>query len=288
MERVKQASEMLNGKWSYVIYFLVVVIVVIIIITVVDVFFPFLPMNPIGPSVIARSSTTFWTSDGENLFIPVSKAPALPPTNYSMTIQMMIGDSRPQTTGQLRHVVHRGRNPTGPGLGLGLPPTPSIPIIPNSLPILTPVNPNIPIQSGYSTTGLPDFMNPGLLLDNYTNDLHVYIHTHNSNTNTMLLESVTIEDLPTRTPLNVGIICNGNTIEVYLNCRLYSTLLLKGTPFLTSPDNEWFGKFGTFPMIGLIKNLQLWSSAIGPTDYMSICKTPSFDNDTLPTIPSLC
>ncbi len=267
---------MMNGKWSYAIYLLFIVIVVISLVTIIDVFFPFLPMNPIGPSVIARSSTTFWTSDGENLFIPVEKAPALPPTNYSMSIQLMIGDSRPQTTGQFQHIVHRGRMYSSPVPGPG----------PSSGPG---TSPSTSLQAGYSATGLPVFMNPGLLLDNYKNDLHVYIHTQsNINNNSLVLESVTIEDLPTRTPLNVGIICNGNTLEVYLNCRLYSTLLLAGTPILAPADNQWFGKFGTFPMIGLIKNLQLWSSAIGPTDYMSICKTPSFDNDTLPTVPTLC
>jgi hypothetical protein len=121
-------------------------------------------------------------------------------------------------------------------------------------------------------------MNPGIFLDNSTNDIHVFVHTLavEGGQNVILLESMTITDVPLGTPITVGVVCNGQALEVYLNCRLYSTQLLKGVPYLPKADNQWFGRYGIAPMSGLIQNLQLWDASIGSSDYMAMCGLGTF------------
>jgi hypothetical protein len=127
-------------------------------------------------------------------------------------------------------------------------------------------------------------MNPGLFLDKYKNDLHVFVHTlgREADLNVLWLESLTVADLPLQTPITIGVVCNGKTVEVYVNCRLYSTLLLKGTPYLPKADNQWFGRYCAFPMSGLVKNLTLWAAPLGSSDYIQMCRGASFDKNDLP------
>jgi hypothetical protein len=266
-------SEMESSPVKYVIYALAIGITVGVVIMIADNFYPFLPVNPIsGPSAAARAGKTFWVNAGsENLVVPASVSPTVTPSNYSMSVQLMIGDSRPIMTNQFRHIVHRGSNPvmltastagtTGhTGIKIGdLPPD---------------------VSPTYKNLGLPSIMNPGLFLDRNKNDLHVFVHTKGATA--LWLESLTIEDLPLATPLTIGVVCNGKTLEVYVNCKLYSTLLLKGTPYLPKADNQWFGRYGAFPVSGIVKDLTLWDTPLGTTDYALMCRSPSFDTANLP------
>jgi hypothetical protein len=130
-------------------------------------------------------------------------------------------------------------------------------------------------------------MNPGLFLDKYKNDLHVFVHTRGQNNGkeVLWLESTTVEDLPLNTPLSVGVVSNGKNVEVYVNCQLYSTLLLKGTPYLPTSANQWFGKYCAFPMFGIVKNLQLWDTALNADDYRAMCRSLSLGSLNMPTCP---
>ena len=269
-------SDLMENKGlKYVIYALMVAMVVAVIILIADNFFPFLPINPIsGPSAAARAGKLFWTTTAggdENLIVPADQSPTVVPTTYTVSVQLMIGDSRTPSLGRFRHVLHRGSNPcsiSGSGLaGVQLKDT------------------GVAEDSPYALTGLPDVMNPGLFLDKFKNDLHVFVHTkgRENKMDVLWLESLTVEDLPLGTPITVGIVCNGKTVEVYVNCRLYSTLLLKGTPYLPPNYNQWFGRYCAFPMSGLVKNLQLWDTALGSSDYIQLCRSGSFDKNQLPS-----
>jgi hypothetical protein len=137
------------------------------------------------------------------------------------------------------------------------------------------------IEASYKEQGLPALMNPGLFLDNHKNDMHVFVHTRGGE-GALLLESLTVEDLPLNTPLSIGVICNGLNLEVYVNCKLYSTKLLKGIPFLPSVSNQWFGRYCVSPMYGVIRNLQLWDAALGSSDYAQMCRSLSFSDIDIP------
>jgi hypothetical protein len=264
----------------YVLYTAIIGVFIAVILLVIDVYVPFLPINPIaGPSAAARAGKRFWTgiSDAaENLVVPPADSPTTLPDQYTVSVQMVIADSRTPDIGHFRHVLHRGSNPcnltqtkSGPTGHTGIKPSD----------IASTADPS------YTKNGLPPLMNPGLMLDAYKNDLHVFVHTrgYEGSEYVLWLESLTIEDLPLNTPITVGVICNGQTLEVYVNCRLYGTLLLRGQPYLPAADNMWFGRYCAYPFAGIIKNLQLWGSALSTTDYTAMCGGANFSGASLPS-----
>lgn len=282
-DRFPNGSEIMETyRLKYVLYALMIGIIVAVIVLVTDNYFHYLPVNPVsGPSAAARAGKTFWTSgpaDAENLMVPASESPTVVASTYTMSVQLMIGDSRTPSLGRFRHVLHRGSNPCGLSV------TAAGPTGHSGIQIGDIVD-DYKADPQYVMSGLPAIMNPGLFLDKYKNDLHVFVHTKGKEDDmeVLWLESLTIEDMPLATPITVGIICNGRTVEVYVNCRLYSTLLLKGTPYLPKADNQWFGRYCVFPMSGLVKNLTLWSSALDASDYIQMCRSGSFNKGDLPS-----
>ncbi len=276
-ERIKNPGQTLHS-YGAVIYALVIAVTIAAIVLVIDQFYPFLPGT--GPSAAARTGKTFWRDEtGENLIVPVTQSLTTNADNYTMSIQLIIGDSRTPDIGMYRHLVHRGANPCGltvPTAG------------PSGHAGITVAD--IPTSSGdpnYAATGLPSIMNPGVFLDKYKNDIHIFVHTKGQQE--MWLESVTIPDVPLNTPMTLGISCSGQQLDVYLNCRLFSSTLLRGVPYMPSSANQWFGRYCAYPASGLVKNLQLWPVALGSTDYAAMCRksTPTFDLADLPArLPS--
>lgn len=268
------------------IYALVFGIIVALILITVDHFVPFLPFNPTGagPSALARAGKTFWSSvqaDSENLVVPAKESPTTLASNWSVSAQLIIADSRNPNpmSGAFRHILHRGSNPVGISTTTAGS-TGHAGIQASDVPTTGDA-----AEPTYTTTGLPQLMNPGVFLDKYKNDIHIFIHTRGleEGKHVLWLESMTIEDLPLNTPITLGIICNGKQLDVYLNCRLYSSMLLKGTPYLPKADNQWFGRYGAFPFTGLVKNLTLWPGQLGSTDYIGVCRQGSFNTSDLPS-----
>ncbi len=280
-ERIGGAVAM-AGPVTYAIWTVILGIVIALLLLVIDYFYPFLPMNPItGPSAMARAGQIFWKSvesNAENLIVPAASSPTTAATQYSLSVQLAIGDSRAPSPGKFRHILHRGSNPTGisasePGS------SGHANIQPSDLPQ--------PGEPTYTELGLPQVMNPGVFLDKYKNDIHVFVHTKGKEDgmDVLFLESITVEDVPMNTPMTLGIVCTGRTLEIYLNCRLYSTLLLRGTPYLPRADNQWFGRYGAFPFTGIVKNLTLWAAPLGSSDYIQMCRSAG---SSLGDMPQSC
>jgi hypothetical protein len=269
------------GTGKLLMIALVIGIVIATIVMIADNSLHFLPVNPLGsgPSSAARAGKKFWKTvgtDSENLIVPASQSPTVSASQYTVSVQMIIGDTRTPSLGKFRHVLHRGSNPCGlSSTTAGS--TGHSGIKPGDLP---PSN-----EQTYTDMGLPALMNPGLMLDKYKNDLHVFVHTRGKEDgmDVLWLESLTIEDLPLNTPITMGVVCNGRTLEVYVNCKLYSTLMLRGVPYLPPTDNQWFGRYCAYPMTGLLKNLQLWADALGPSDYTQMCSGGKFSDSDMPT-----
>lgn len=273
---------------KYILYGLFIIIAVGVILVTADYIWPFLPFNPItsSPTAAARAGKTFWqiSNDDEaqqNLIVPASASPITTPDVYTMSVQIMIGDSRTPGLGKYRHILHRGSNPCGltaPSTGAGS--TGQANISPSDLPPGT--------EPSYVANGLPQIMNPGLFLDAYKNDIHIFIHTVGieDGLRALWLESTTIEDLPLQKALNLGIVCNGRTLEVYVGCRLYSTIMLRGTPYMPKSANNWYGCYCAYPMSGVVKNLQLWGTSLSSGDYMKMCRSPDITVGALP--PASC
>lgn len=260
---------------TYIFYGLLLGVIATIVLLVTDAFFPFLPINPMGgPSPAARSGKTFWASlppDAENAIVPSKLSPTKLPANYTMSIQLMIGDSRTPGKGKFRHILHRGSNPCNLSNTVAGS-TGQTSIAMPQLPATT--------EPTYLQSALPAVMNPGLFLDSYKNDLHIFVHTRMDDG--LMLESMTIEDLPIHTPISVSIVCHDKVMEVYLNCKLYNTKMLSGTPYLPPELNQWYGRYCANPFAGLIKHLQLWSTFLSSDDVRAMCKTGGFKDDSLP------
>jgi len=250
---------------AFVMGALVVGIIVALVICIVDAIYPFLPSNPFGgPSAAARAGKLFWTSnnkDEENLVVPAKLSPTTSASMYSMSVQLTLDDTR--NVGMFRHILHRGSNMC------------DLPIDPTKAGSTGHAGIRPEDMSGGTKTGLPALMNPGIMLDRYKNDIHVFVHTKGQGADgqEIWLESITIVDMPIGTPITVGISCNGRALDVYLNCKLYSTLLLRGSPVkLSAETSNWFGRCCAYPVTGTVRNLELWGDALGPSDYGKVCK----------------
>lgn len=268
---------------KYTIYTLVLAIVIAAVLMIIDSIWPFLPFNPMtGPSAAARAGKTFWrlsSADAapENLVVPESDSPTKAADSYTMSIQLVIGDSRTPSAGKFRHVVHRGSNPCG----ITAPSTPG----PNGQANIQPSDLPPNVEPTYADLGLPQIMNPGIFLDKYKNDIHIFVHTtgNEDGMQVLWLESTTLEDLPLQEPMSLGVVCSGKTLEIYINCKLYSTLILRGKPYLPKSENNWYGRYCAYPMSGLIKNLQLWGDPLNSGDYAKMCGPANgFDMGALP------
>lgn len=264
---------------QYSIYAAIVGIIIALIVISIDYFHPFLPAG-MGPSAAARAGQTFWTSvqaASENLVVPTTVSPTKTPGQWSLSAQIIITDSRTPSAGKFRHILHRGSNPVGiSATTTGS--TGQAGIQPADLP-----DSADPI---YMSLGLPGLMNPGIFLDKYKNDIHVFIQTkgREEGREVLWLESMSVADIPLNQPMNLGVVCNGRSLDVYVNCRLYSSLLLRGTPYMPAGENQWFGRYGAFPMTGLIKNLTLWPTALGSSDFIQMCRgAGSFSASSLPS-----
>jgi hypothetical protein len=260
-----------------VIYVLIAAICIGVGLVVADAFYPFLPVNPLGgPSSSARQGKTFWKSaigDGENLIVPADQSPTKQPDIYSMTIQIAISDSRTPSLGNFRHILHRGSNPCN----LSWTPSGSSGTSGITIGALT----QSADVTAYAVNGLPQIMNPGIFLDPYKNDIHIFVHTTKGTS--LMLESASVQDVPLGQTINLGVICNQKTLEVYVNCRLYTTLLFEGTPFLPVNNYLWYGRYCAFPFLGALRNLTLWNSALPSADIRKLC--PS---STITDIPDTC
>jgi hypothetical protein len=270
-----------TGPLMYVMWAIVLGIVIAVVLLIVDYFVPFLPYNPAsGPSVIARAGKTFWSGNQgatENLVVPATQSPTVQSGMYSMSVQIAIGDSRGPNAGKFRHILHRGSNPAGlTATTAGSTGHANIQV--GDLPQ--------PGEPTYNELGLPQIMNPGIFLDKYKNDIHVFVHTKGTEDGleVLWLESMTIEDLPMNTPITLGVVSTGKALEVYVNCRLYSTMLLRGTPYLPKADNQWFGRYGAFPFTGTLQNLTLWANPLGSSDYIQMCR----QGGSLGDVPQSC
>ena len=271
-----------NGILMYAVYTILIGIIICVVLLTIDFFYPFLPGNPLtGPSAMARAGSKFWggSDAAQNLIVPAEDAPTKLPAVWSASFQFTLQDSRvPQKNGYYRHILHRGSNPfnisatrPGPSGHAGLQ--------------LTDIQGDT--DQSYRQNGLPTIMCPGVMLDPYKNDLHIFMHTRAADSGLLLLESATIEDVPLETPITIGLICNQKVLEIYINCRLYDTLLLKGSPHDPPTMGNWYGRYGAFPAQGKINGLTLWSGPLVIRDYMMVCTVgaPS-DTSAGPSCPT--
>ncbi len=114
------------------------------------------------------------------------------------------------------------------------------------------------------STQLNGVYNLAVYFDKDTNDLIVTVITSNNNQ-----ESVIIENAPTRQAFRVGVVVGANTLDVYMNGRLY-----KSKPLMANPIDIRNSMFiGPSPDVGDIiqtRQLQIWNRTLQPAELRDI------------------
>jgi len=221
--------------------------------------------------------TVFWRpgeiknpQDPHNLIVNNDQFKMNTPETYALAIEVMISDTRTSDkTGPYRHLLHRGTD----DLKSFLPNSPG----------------SHPKGLGGLNDGLPSQMNPGIFIDQFSNDLIIFVDTDPAGEEISAQayrESVRISDLPLNTPFSIHVTVSDRLLEVYINCKLAATKLLHGTP--RGVQNEWFGRIGFARARAVIQNLKLWNDKLWAIEVRKLCTPVSIASNMAPTSAPVC
>ncbi len=266
----------MERKWL-ILYGLALFFVVLVVLILMNKTVDILPI--IGrkrqQSRVAAKGKAYWTNTLANPVLKVTKA-ELPegfmPERYTMLVDILWGNSRSLgNDSPYRHILHKGSDDLQTLVESNFFKRESNNLV------------SCPLPSGYKMppNGLPKRMNPGIFADPYLNDILIFIDTEYDNK--LIRESVRIPDIPLEIPFRLGLIVQNNTLEVYLNCKLELTKLLKGRPIQVEP--EWYGLAGKAPFAGQIQSLKLWPFPLNVLELDTQCPMPiEFINKQLPCL----
>jgi hypothetical protein len=211
--------------------------------------------RPKNWKILARASL-FWAPSSvfTNLIVPKEKSVVdMHDDVYSITVENVLYNTRNYNTteGPYRHILHRGSNELAKTTVGGA------------------------VLSGCITNdsgqlppfGLPKRMNPGIFVDPNTNDIIVFVDTI-LGAETMR-ESTRIADIPLDVPARISVVLNKRVLEVYLNCKLEVTKVLRGDP--KHVENEWYGLAGPAGAQAQIQNLYVWKESLSADDMRHLC-----------------
>lgn len=113
-------------------------------------------------------------------------------------------------------------------------------------------------------TQLNGLYNLAIYFDKDTNDLIVTVITTNNNQ-----ESVIIENAPTRQAFRVGVVVGSNSLDVYLNGRLYKSKPLMANP-IEIRNSLFIGPPVSVGSFVQARQLQIWNRALQPNEFHDI------------------
>ena len=220
-------------------------------------------------------SKIFWTpaktpnpQDPTDLLLVSDDFPMTGPETYSMGLEVLITDTRTSDKfGPYRHLAHRGTDdlkrfiPNSPG--------------------------SQPKGAGALNDGLPSQMNPGIFIDQFSNDLLIFVDTDPIGLgNETYRESVRIPDSPLNKAFYIHLTVHDRLLEVYINCRLAATKLLHGIP--RAVPNEWFGRVGFARSRAIVQNMRLWDSNLYAIEIRNMCPGIKLSKQLAPTSAPIC
>jgi hypothetical protein len=206
------------------------------------------------------------------LYISKEESVTKRPAKYTVMMDLYIHSSKGPLLGTYRHVLHRGSDDSNQ-LATSSAATGRIGAINN------PSSFEATAASAARSGGapLPNFMNPGIFLHPFRNDLVFFIQTEAASKKVvghdiLYLESLALDDVPIQEWFRVTLTLSGNVVDVYKNGELMRSMILKGTP--RNVSNEWFGRTGTSPFYGIIMNCQLWNGPLDPGQVKKAASGP--------------
>lgn len=188
-------------------------------------------------------------------------------TRYSLLLDMVWYNTRAQgDSTKYRHIAHRGSSEVG-----GIVESSTLRLLEQSggaQAITGGVTASELNDIGTMPFGLPSRMNPGIMADPVTNDMLIFIDTERGGE--FQRESIRIPDIPMDQPFYLGLLVVDNHVEVYINCRLEVTKVLRGMP--RSVERDWYGLSGPNPLVAQIQNLRYWNNkALSPREIEPLC-----------------
>jgi len=228
----------------------------------------------VGTERAKPEATVFWRpgektnpEDPYNLTLTTKEFPMSSPETYSMGLEIIVGDTRSNDKfGPYRHIIHRGSGDLSKFIDTTFPGS-------------------APKGSGGLLDGLPTQMNPGVFIDQFSNDLIIFIDTDPVKLGDQSFrESIRIPDIPLKRGFYLNLTVHDQLLEVYMNCRLVATKLLKGKP--RGVDNDWYGRVGFSRASAIIQNLSLWDINLYATEIRNMCPGISITNKNI--TPSSC
>lgn len=266
-----------GDRKMWVVYGLVAVLIVLILLMLAQTQFNFLPryLDPRPMKWKVESNMlAFWPAPeaGVPLRVDASEFSA-GNTNfarYTLMLDMVWYNTRAQQdANKYRHILHRGSSEVG-----GLVEASTLRLLEQSgsSSALTATTGGASAseltQVGTMPFGLPSRMNPGIMADPVTNDMIIFVDTERGGE--YQRESLRVADVPLDTPFYLGILVADTYMEVYVNCRLEATKVLRGTP--RAVERDWYGVSGPTPLAGYIRNLRYWNSrALSPREIEPLC-----------------
>lgn len=214
---------------------------------------------------VTADAYLFWKPSAifTNLVVKAGSVPGFKSTEYSAIVDTILLNTRTfkGSGGPWRHIVHRGSDELAISTVGGAVLRTGCAAASNRGGALPPF-------------GLPKRMNPGIFLDPNTNDVVVFVDTERGGDN--FRESVRLVDIPMDIPFRIGVIVNGKVLEVYLNCKLEVSKVLKGRP--RSVEDTWYGLSGSAAAAAQIQNFYVWTRALPADQIGSICTAlPKFE-----------
>lgn len=245
----------------YILAFALVVVVILMLLGI-PINLSFLDFRHSSKKV-ADNSVLFWDTNTTftNLQTPSPPQQSISSTSYSCLMDCVLFNTRSfqniwrEGDGPYRHIAHRGSEEllasTVKGTIIGG----------------CGVRGNATDLPEY---GLPVQMNPGIFLDPNLNDIIVFVDTAGGDR-----ESLRIPNIPLDIPFRIAIVVNEHVLEVYLNCRLETTKILKNRPIIV--ENLWYGLAGAAGAEAQIQNLRIWNISVNSSDMKHFCPAlPSF------------
>jgi hypothetical protein len=229
------------------------------------------PLNGVLGLSTYPKSQTYWT----NFSVPANGDPpssllvkkednvAGRPAIYSVMFDLFIDSSSAPKMGSYRHILHRGSDDYNQAAGES---------------IVQGITGNTSSTDAWSAseasskshgggTPLPVFMNPGVFLHPYRNDLVFFFQTEAAQADVtgydvLYLESLAIDDVPLKEWLRITVVLNGSVADVYMNGLLQKSIILQGKP--RTVPMAWYGRSGPTPAYGVIQNMKVWNGALNP------------------------
>jgi hypothetical protein len=224
------------------------------------------PAQPFG--MFWKPGTSADKTTKNALTITSDEFPMTSPATYSVGFELMVADTRANDIqGPFRHIIHRGSNDirnftrNSPG--------------------------SIPKGRGDLNDGLPSEMNPGIFVDQFTNDIIIFVDTDPiKEGNQAFRESIRLTDIPLRKPFSLHVTLHEQILEIYVNCRLAGSKILNGLPRAVS--NNWFGLAGFSAAPAIIQNVKLWDIDLYASEIRNMCPKIIISKDVEPNTCSKC